>query len=340
MQRFYRVVYRIDKGDDTGTIFDRIADAVARSSAADYRRSFLFIDPLARKQRSAVEQLVKAYPVFEPYRQTRSVLPTREAVIVTNGEHDADSHVPVETLAEVARGIPRRFPFGNATFSWHGVPAVITLISKWGPQKRALELTALVPFHGEEQSASGKPKLPEATQALLDAIGRAKTGEFFALPRADGTVDEIFNHARSALAERIAQVPLEPLRTEPGAELHENPGSVKEPLTAALAPLGYAPGSGAGPGLLVFAKRTSDGDDLRITVDRGTWSHHFIAHFEIRNERWRRSLRIPLARNDFPGRQYALIDHEQIDALCRNTAAVVREIETIVYAPVRDALHL
>jgi hypothetical protein len=194
-------------------------------------------------------------------------------------------------------------------------------------------------LNNAERIAENRPALPEATQALLDTIGHAKVGEVFALPRAEATVDEVFNRARSALANRIAQLPLEPLRTEPDAWLHENAGALKEALMAALTPLGYAPGSGAGPGLLVFAKRTSDGDDLRITVDRGTWSHHFLAQFEIHNDRWSRSLRIPVAPNDIPTRQYPLIDREQISRLCANAATVIREIETLVYAPVRDALH-
>jgi hypothetical protein len=93
----------------------------------------------------------------------------------------------------------------------------------------------------------------------------------------------------------------------------------------------------AGPGLIVFAKRTPEGHELRISVDRGTWSHHFAGRFEIRTERWARAMSIPLASGDFPGQTYPLLDERQIHRLCKNLATAVYEIEKIVYTAVRDA---
>jgi hypothetical protein len=89
---------------------------------------------------------------------------------------------------------------------------------------------------------------------------------------------------------------------------------------------------------MLFAKRTPEGHQFRISVDRGTWSNHFLARFEIRSEQWVRGMSIPLAPGDFPGQTYYLLDERQIRRLCKNLTIVVSEIEKIVYPPVRDAL--
>lgn len=152
-------------------------------------------------------------------------------------------------------------------------------------------------------------------------------------------VDEVFKRAREALPERLASLPLEQIRfPERGEVTPKNPGSVKEPAARALAPLSYAPMPATGVrGALVFGKSV-DGGELRITIDTGTWSHHFHARFEIRSEQWIRSMAIPLSAT-FPQGHYQQIDREHIDRLCTNLALVVREIEAHVYPAVAQALQ-
>src|SRR5579884_1944737 len=324
MQHFYRLVYRVDKNDDTGTLVERVATAIAQSGSPDHPISFLFSNAMLGRQRSALDYLIKSYPVFEPFRSAIA-FPTAGASVITNvvpnGEIPEDSGIPFTTMLEVARGIPKRFPFGMATFAWRGVAALdlsaslpiadtaaggmmgrilgrtgvpaITLLSGWGASKRSLDLTAVVRLHSTN-AARGKPDLPDATRFLLESLGKRKTDDVYALPEpgeaAEQTkeamrgVDDAFRRARAELLARIAELPLEPLETRANAEQPgENAGSVREPLADALAPLGYAPLRGAGaPGLLVFAKRTAHNDELRVSVDRGTWSHHFAGRFEIR----------------------------------------------------------
>lgn len=84
MQRFYRAVYRLDKSDDAGSLVERIAQAATASGQANHRISFAFTDAVLRGQKSALDYLVKCYPVF----------------------------------------IPRRFAFGKAAFAWRGIPAL------------------------------------------------------------------------------------------------------------------------------------------------------------------------------------------------------------------------
>jgi hypothetical protein len=135
---------------------------------------------------------------------------------------------------------------------------------------------------------------------------------------------------------------LEPLQASArGSEISENPGSVRDPLAKVLSPLGYSPLPEAGStGVLVFSKPTAHGDELRVIVDRGTWSHHFAARLEIRTEEWIRSMGIPLAANDLTARVYPLIDQEQIGRLCANLTAVIREAEATVYEQVRAAKNV
>jgi hypothetical protein len=265
-----------------------------------------------------------------------------------------------------------------ANFTWHNVPALdlapeappadptvagmtgrlmrrtgmpcITLVSSWAASKRGLDLTAVVRLRAES-AASRKPELPDGTRTLLESIGKRKTDDVYALP--DGgesavqtkdalqAVDDVFRRAHAELLQRVAQLPLEMLHSAVSSNrIHEDPGSVREPLADALSPLGYSPLRGASsPGLLVFAKATADGDELRISVDRGTWSHHFAGRLEIRTEQWIRSMSIPLAPDDQPSRPYPQVDQDQIRRLCTNLAMVAREIETIVYPQVRAALR-
>lgn len=370
MQRFYRVVYRIEKSDDPAAALERIEGAVARGGSDTHHIAFLFLDAVLRRQKSALEYLVKCYPVFEVFRTTAALLPQRETPMVT-GEG-----VPAETLLEVARGIPRRFPFGTATFAWRDVAALdftpglpapdntaanlyariagrvgmpgITLVSTWGVPKRSLDLTAVVRLSSENGEGK-KPQLPQATRSLLDAIGRFRSDDVFAVPDPGETlevkaelsrVDDAFKRGRALLMQRLPALPLQALepRARDVSSSFESPGSVKEPLMQALAPLGYAPARGGGAGAMHFAKHTAEGHQLRVTVDRGTWANHFLGRFEIRSERWIRAMSIPLAPGDFPGQAYDLRDEHQIQRLCENLATVVAEIERVVYPPVRDAL--
>jgi hypothetical protein len=141
---------------------------------------------------------------------------------------------------------------------------------------------------------------------LLEALGRRKTDDIYALPDAGA------------------------------AATRENDTSL-----AMSGPLGYSPLPEAGStGVLVFSKRTPHGDELRVIVDRGTWSHHFAARLEIRTEEWIRSMGIPLAANDLTARVYPLIDQEQIGRLCANLTAVIREAEATVYEQVRAAKNV
>jgi hypothetical protein len=370
VQRFYRVVYRVEKKDDPGAAVERIERAVAQSGSGTHHIAFLFLDAVLGRQKSALEYLAKCYPIFGDFRTSAKLLPTRETPMIT-GEG-----VPAETLLEVARGIPRRFPFGTATFAWRdvapldfapelpapdnsvanlyariagrfGMPGIV-LVSKWGVPKRSLDLTAVVRLNSEN-GARKKPELPQVTQALLDAIGRRKTDDVFAVPDADeapaakaafSNVDDAFKRGHAMLMQRLPELQLETLEIR-ARDVYgfESPGSVKEPLAQVLAPLHYAPERGGGsPGTMLFVKRTPEGHQLRVTVDRGTWANHFLGRFEIRSERWVRAMSIPLAPGDFPGHAYDLLDERQIHRLCDNLAIVVAEIERIVYPPVRDAL--
>jgi hypothetical protein len=381
MQRFYRVVYRIDKGDDTGSLVERIITAVSQTGSPDHPIAFLFSDAIFGRQRSALEYLVKTYPVFEPYRTTVAGFPTAGASVITNAVSNLSApqnRVSNDTILDVARGIPRRFAFRMANFTWRNVPGLdlapeappadptaagmtgrlmrrtgmpcITLVSSWAASKRGLDLTTVVRLRAES-AASRKPELPDATRTLLESIGKRKADDVYALPDGGETavqtkdalqaVDDVFRRARAELLQRVTQLPLELLYSAPSSDrIHEAPGSVREPLADALSPLGYSPLRGASsPGLLVFAKATADGDELRISVDRGTWSHHFAGRLEIRTEQWIRSMSIPLAPDDQPSRPYPQVDRDQIRRLCTNLAMVAREIETIVYPQVRAALR-
>jgi hypothetical protein len=369
VQRFYRVVYRVDKKDDPATAFERVEDAVSQSGSRTHRIVFLFLDVVLGREKSALDHLVKCYPVFEPYRTTVKLLPTRETHVITG------DGIPAETLLEIARGIPRRFPFGTATFAWQDVAALdftpelpqpdntaanlyarlagrigmagITLVSTWAVPKRSLDLTAAVRLNSD--TAAGKrPEFPQNTRSLLDAIGKRKTDDVFAVPDSGEThevkaalsdVDDAFKRGRALLVQRLPALPLKPLELRArDVASFDSPGSVKEPLAHVLAELGYALARGGGSGTMLFAKRTPEGHELRVSVDRGTWANHFAGRFEIRSERWVRSMSIPLAAGDFPGQAYNLIDERQIQSLCRNLATVVAEIERVVYPRVRDAL--
>jgi hypothetical protein len=217
---------------------------------------------------------------------------------------------------------------------------MIVVGSSWGASKRNLSLSAVARL-AEGNAGGGKPALPDTTRELLERLGRRKTDDVYSLP--DGgeaatraadesrVMSEAFAQVKTALAARIGALPLEPLQSTPtGNEIYQNPGSVRDPLAKALAPIGYSPLPEAGAtGVLVFAKRTMQGGEYRVTVDRGTWSHHFAARFEVRSEQWIRSMGIPLAAEDLPPRQHPLIDQEQIRRLCANLATVVSEIERL-----------
>jgi hypothetical protein len=275
-----------------------------------------------------------------------------------------EGSVDFAVLVEIARGVPRSFPFHNVTIHW-SVPAFsggteipsmpgtqppgISVRDSWWVNGRNRNVTALT-IVDADPSAKKLPKLPPPVEAVLMACGKIKktiqaplvvasaqqrpTIETVA-PEKAKAIRAIMQDYRTRMSEIVERAAL-PHDLPPNREalLAAPPGTTAGPkkpeLVRAFTPLGYDCRSESA-GTFTLRRRTIGNLTAELRLDVGTWSNQIMALFLvvglIDGIGFKATLILPVAPRAVMGAQYAIGGPDSWRQIVDNLAALVAELD-------------
>jgi hypothetical protein len=230
------------------------------------------------------------------------------------------------SIQAIAAGIPRAFPFHNATIHFHapvfgefvpGVSAIgdalagVTVSDSWWVNGRNRSLFAVTIVEADPGSKK-LPTIPEPVAAVIAACGNTKgtvqvpltpaepqsqLSPASASPEAVAAVRRIVAEYRGRLKE-IVERAAPPHDLPPIAELLRDSlwiasGSRRPALEQAFKPLGYT--CRGESGTFSLRRKTQANLTAQLYLDVGTWSRHVTAIFQILGVGFKASMTIPVA---------------------------------------------
>ena len=271
-------------------------------------------------------------------------------------------------LAEIADGIPRRFPFHYATFLFEGFPvhgispppasgrawpdfapalrgdAVpgVLLTSQWWTTRRQIALSATVPVDAPKQHDLKVPAPSTDVLGRLKLLGNAKKDA----PLVGLIADETMRPDTTILAETCARwdraLPATLANLNLPHSLPDEPPQYqgsgitsphKDELVSVLKPRAYrANPAGSGHGIYLLTKTTNRGNRLNLCVDVGSWSHLFSAFLELKGLGWRTAFHLAVSPTRI--QQYPISSQEMWRQVVENLAVVVDRAEATAVADV------
>jgi hypothetical protein len=346
--------FRANKKEPLGALLERIHTAFLTSGVGEPSIALSCSDAPVAGFTSGVERLLKRHPELKRLAVTGSMLPGGPVVRQIAGEGVAFS-----TVATIAAGVPRSFPFHNVSVHFQSLafglerppesrgvvmPGVIVGDSWWvsGRERSVSALTVV-----EADSAGGKlPALPEPVAAVFAVCGKVKSTVQVplaestaptALPKAAKPSPEVARAVnavvldyRARLAEIIERAALP--HDLPSAQdalmttgLAETTGPKKPVLVRAFKPLGYD--CRAGSGTFTLRRRTSGNLTVEIDLDVGTWSRSLTASFSVVGLGFKALFPLPVSKRAIAGGQYKIGNAERWHQIVDNLAAVVAELD-------------
>jgi hypothetical protein len=268
--------------------------------------------------------------------------------------------VPFATLLEMARGVPRSFPFHGVSLHFSlpeftgggGYPTVfgtqqpgIIISDSWWVNGRQRSLAALTIVEAEG-SAKKLPPLPEAIAKVLAACG--KVTKTVQVPFAPGPAPRPFERRAPTAGEQAiaavvqdyrarmpeilerAKLPHDlPANPDAAVDLGVRAGPKKPELVRAFARLGYD--CRGESGTFTLRRRTPANLTVELHLDVGTWSNSMIGFFRILGmadgKPFKASLITPPTRRAVIGAQYQMGGPEQWKQIVENLAALVAELD-------------
>jgi hypothetical protein len=268
---------------------------------------------------SSVDRVLKAFPELAPLLHTVAAAPgVPERRVISNRTAAGGVAIAFDTVLEIARGVPRRFPFHVMTvqipipaFSFSAeVQAVATgpghrvgrapgieVRDAWWVNGRQRSVTALRIVEAAPAAKALAPPEP-AVAAVLAACGKVKTTvqtPLVAGPAPAQTLDAVapeiaqairavVHDHRTGMAAVIERAGLpHDLPANPDAAAVTPPGVTPGPkkpdLVRAFTPLGYDCRGGSGS--FTLSRRTAGHLTVELYLDVGTWSHRVLASFRV-----------------------------------------------------------
>src|ERR1700722_347741 len=323
-------------------VLERIHAALIAADFGEPHVQFVMADPMVGGV-SSVARVIKRFPSLERFTQTVAPSPrvgTHETKIISNR---TSTGAPGETvdfavLLEIARGVPRSFPFHNLGIHF-SVPAFsgaaampptpsqlspgIAVNDSWWVNGRNRSVSALT-FVDADPSARKLPALPESIASVLAACGKVKKtiqaplviGQAAQRPTIDTASPEkasairaLVHDYRARMTEILdrANLPHDLPPNGEAAALGVTSGPKKVGLVRAFTPMGYDCRSESA-GSFTLRRRTPGNLTAEIYLDVGTWSNSVTAIFRIHGLiegiGFKGTLILPVARRAMSGAQY------------------------------------
>jgi hypothetical protein len=340
----------------------RVHSVIVASGADEPNVLFVLSDsPIGRV--SSIDRALKRFPELRAVeRNTEPQLGIPSIRVLSNRPNlgGAGEVISFSTLLEVARGVPKSFPFHNVSLHFAmpllsdgaallpmtgGHEPGITITDSWWVSGRQRSLFALSVVDAEP-SAKNLPKLPDDVAAILAGCGKVKktvqlpisdlvpAAQRPAPPAAGQAIQAIMHDYRGKLAEIIerARMPHDlPSMQEALAstQLGLTAGPKKPELVRVFAPLGYD--CRGESGTFTLHRRTSKNLTAELYLDVGTWSNSVTAIFSVQGlvdgRSFQAPLNLPVAPRAMAGGQYPIGDAERWRKIVENLAALVIELE-------------
>jgi len=358
--------------DPLAEMLDRVYSAIIAGGFGEPALLFTLLEsPHSRV--SSVDRALKRFPELRAVERrteaTKNGIPSTR--VLTNRPNLGGTRevIPFNTLLEVARGVPRTFPFNDVAIHFVvrslsgglemlptevGHDAGISVTDSWWISGRQRSLSALAILK-TDPSARQLPKLPDEVTALFAACGKMR--KTIQLPLADMTptlirpaipesgqaITATVQECRTKMPEIVERAGLphdlpsieDALRMTP---LGQTAGPRKPPLVAAFKPLGY--NCHGESGTFTLRRRTRKNLTLELYLDVGSWSHlvsaSFAVHGMIGGRTFVASRRLPVAARAMTAPQYPIGDAERWRQIVENLTALVIELERTFVPAVED----
>jgi hypothetical protein len=350
-------------------VLERVHAAIIAAAFGEPQVQFVMADSPTAGGVSSVGRVLKRFPVLERFAQTVTPSPgvgTHPTKIISNrtGPGAAGEAVDFAILLEIARGVPRSFPFHNLGIQFY-VPAFsgstamslmpvghspgISVSDSWWVNGRMRSVSALTIVEADP-SARKLPALPESIAAVLAACGKMKKtiqaplvmGPVAQRPSIDTASPEkaaairaVVQDYRTRMSEILDRANL-PHDLPPNPEavaIGLTSGPKKPVLVSAFTPMGYDCRSESA-GSFTLRRRTPGNLTAELHLDVGTWSNLVMAIFRVQGLiegiGFKATMILPVARRAVLGAQYPIGGSERWQKIVDNLAALVAELDRTV----------
>ncbi len=359
--------FAASKKEPLADVLERIHAAIV---AADLGEPFVQFVLADSRGVSSVDRVLKRFPSLERFVQSLQPTPGIEAVkAISNRVSPGTSAETIDfaILLEIARGVPRSFPFHSigiqfsvpafsdgATSEGAALPPMlvgqmpmpgISVGDRWWVNGRMRSVSAII-IVDADPAAKKLPPLPDSIAAVLAACGKVKKRVQFPLvaapaqknPTIDTVAPEIAASIRAVVADyrsRIAEI------VESAKLPHDLPpnqeafttgvtaGPKKPELVRAFTPMGYD--CRGESGTFTMRRRTPGNLTAELMLDVGTWSNMALAIFRVlglvNGAGFKATLFLPVSRRAAVGGQYPMGGPERFRQIVDNLAALVAELD-------------
>jgi hypothetical protein len=346
-------------------VLERVHAALIAAGFGEPQVQFVLADSPIEGGVSSVDRVLKRFPVLAPFARNRvpSPLIASGTKVITNSASAGvtTDQVDFAILLEIARGVPRSFPFHHLTIHFFapafsaasamplmqvGHSPGVAVKDSWWVNGRNRSVTALTIVEADP-SARKLPALPESIALVLAACGKVKKtiqaplviGPAAQRPSIDTASPEkaaairaIVHDYRTRMTDVLdrANPPHDLPPNAEAAALGVTSGPKKPGLVRAFTPMGYDCRSESA-GSFTLRRRTPGNLTAEIYLDVGTWSNSVTAIFRIHGLiegiGFKGTLLMPVARRAMSGAQYPIGDAERWQKIVENLAATVAELD-------------
>jgi hypothetical protein len=356
-------------------VLERIHAALIAADFGEPHVQFVMADPMVGGV-SSVARVIKRFPSLGRFVQTMAPSPgvgTLERKIITNRTSSgaAGETVDFAVLLEIARGVPRSFPFHNVGIQF-SVPAFsdaaampstpsqlspgISVSDSWWVNGRMRSVSALTLVEADP-AARKLPPLPESIARVLAACGKVKKtiqaplvmGPAAQRPSIDTVSPEKAAAIRAVVQDYKARMSEILDRANLRHDLPPNQealalgvtsGPKKPGLVRAFTPMGYDCRSESA-GSFTLRRRTPGNLTAELHLDVGTWSNNIMAIFRVQGLiegiGFKSTLILPVSRRAVLGGQYPIGGPERWQQIVDNLAALVAELDR-TFVPAIEAI--
>jgi hypothetical protein len=360
--------FAASKKEPLVAMLDRVHQAFLAAGLGEPTIRFTFSDAPTPGFVSSVDRVLKRLPDMQRFLAANSPMTGFPEIRRLSNAVSGEA-APFANIQAIAAGVPRSFPFHNASIHLHapafGDPTAgasligsaltgVMLSDSWWINGRNRSLSAVTIV--EAAAVSKKlPALPEAVAAVFAACGKVKKtvqvpltpadpqaqpSTASASPEAANAVRTIVQDCRTRLPEIIerAALPhdLPPLTAElRQASMGLRPGPMKPFLERVFKPMGYT--CKGESGTFTLRRRTPANLTAQLYLDVGSWSRQVTAIFQVLGVGFKANVTIPVSAQARAAAQYPIGDAERWQKIVENLAALVAELDRTLVPEIEQA---